>query len=110
MAGENDKWEIYEDKGGKWRWRRTASNGNIVGAATEGYNGKDDCEANAKRNGWGGCNQGGENDKWEFYEDAKGEWRWRRTASNGNIVGASCEGYTNKSNCEENAQRHCWAG
>lgn len=35
-------------------------------------------------------------DKWEFYKDPKGEWRWRRTASNGNIVGASTQGYVNK--------------
>ncbi|WP_064769883.1 hypothetical protein [Escherichia coli] len=29
------------------------------------------------------------NDKWEFYLDNSKEWRWRRTASNGRIVGAS---------------------
>tara|TARA_R110002073_G_scaffold118918_5_gene259298 strand:+ start:241163 stop:241495 length:333 start_codon:yes stop_codon:yes gene_type:complete len=110
MAGENDKWEIYEDKGGDWRWRRTASNGEIVGAATEGYANKSDCESNAQRNGMGGCGQGGADDKWEHYKDKAGEWRWRRTASNGNIVGASCEGYVNKSSCEDNAKRHCWNG
>ena len=48
----NDKWELYKDIGDKWRWRRTAPNGNIVGAATEGYVNKIDCEANARRNGW----------------------------------------------------------
>ncbi len=48
----NDKWEFYKDAGDKWRWRRTAPNGNIVGAATEGYANKVDCEANARRNGW----------------------------------------------------------
>jgi len=31
--------------------------------------------------------------KFELYQDKKGEWRWRRTATNGNIVGASSEGY-----------------
>lgn len=46
-----DKWEIYTDKAGEWRWRRTASNGRIVGAATEGYEHKSDCIANARRNG-----------------------------------------------------------
>ena len=46
-----DKWEIYKDKKKKWRWRRTASNGNIVGASAEGYVNKSDCIANAKRNG-----------------------------------------------------------
>jgi outer membrane protein OmpA-like peptidoglycan-associated protein len=48
----NDKWEFYKDAGDKWRWRRTAPNGNIVGATTEGYANKIDCEANARRNGW----------------------------------------------------------
>ena len=31
-----DKWEIYQGGDG-WRWRRTASNGRIVGASTEAY-------------------------------------------------------------------------
>jgi outer membrane protein OmpA-like peptidoglycan-associated protein/uncharacterized protein YegP (UPF0339 family) len=48
----NDKWEFYKDADTKWRWRRTAPNGNIVGASTEGYANKVDCEANAQRNGW----------------------------------------------------------
>jgi len=54
MAGENDKWEFYRDAGGDWRWRRTAPNGEIVAAATEGYHNLSDCEANARRNGWTG--------------------------------------------------------
>ncbi|MDD5358805.1 MAG: DUF1508 domain-containing protein [Sulfurovaceae bacterium] len=46
------------------------------------------------------------NDKWEFYKDAKGEWRWRRISPNGNIVGASSQGYVNKSDCVDNAKRN----
>jgi len=45
-------------------------------------------------------------DKWEFYKDSKEEWRWRRIASNGKIVGASTEGYKNKQNCINNAKRN----
>ncbi|WP_420847800.1 DUF1508 domain-containing protein [Novosphingobium kaempferiae] len=45
-----DRWEIYSTITG-WRWRRTASNGRIVGASTEAYVNKSDCEANARRNG-----------------------------------------------------------
>lgn len=48
----NDHWEFYNDAGTKWRWRRKSPNGNIVGAATEGYSNRADCEANARRNGW----------------------------------------------------------
>jgi uncharacterized protein YegP (UPF0339 family) len=49
-----DKWTIYKDKNNEWRWERKAPNGRTVGASTEGYKNKTDCEANAKRNGWDG--------------------------------------------------------
>lgn len=32
----------------------------------------------------------------EFYVDDSGEWRWRLTAANGEIVGASSEGFSSK--------------
>ena len=44
-------------------------------------------------------------DRWEFYKDAKGEWRWRRIAGNNRIVGASSEGYKNRKDCVANASR-----
>lgn len=45
-------------------------------------------------------------DKWEFYKDAKGSWRWRRTSENHKIVGSSTQGYVNKQDCIENAKRN----
>lgn len=45
-----DTWEIYQ-QGNQWRWRRSASNGEVVGASTESYVNKSDCLANAKRHG-----------------------------------------------------------
>ena len=104
MTAMADKWEFYKDAANEWRWRRTAPNGEIVGAATEGYKNKSDCEENALRHGWP------KEDTWDFYKDNAGEWRWRRTAINGEIVGASTEGYHNKSDCEDNAKRLCWPG
>ncbi|WP_238121796.1 MULTISPECIES: YegP family protein [unclassified Xanthobacter] len=47
---KGDLWEVYSSATG-WRWRRTASNGRVVGASTEGYAHKADCIANARRNG-----------------------------------------------------------
>jgi uncharacterized protein YegP (UPF0339 family) len=38
----------------------------------------------------------------EIYKDAAKEWRWRITASNGDIIAASCEGYKNKIDAEKN--------
>uniref|UniRef100_A0A7C4AHK9 DUF1508 domain-containing protein n=1 Tax=Fundidesulfovibrio putealis TaxID=270496 RepID=A0A7C4AHK9_9BACT len=49
-------------------------------------------------------------DTWEIYKDTAGEWRWRRTASNGRIVGASSQGYVNRADCVSNARRHGYTG
>jgi uncharacterized protein YegP (UPF0339 family) len=98
MKGSDDKFEIYQDKRGEFRWRRRATNGRIVGAASEGYSKKSDCEANMTRGHVAG-------DKWEFYADKRGEHRWRRHASNGVQVGKSCEGYTSLTDAESNAER-----
>lgn len=110
------KWEFYQDAGGEWRWRATASNGEIVGTSHEGYKNKEDCEANAHLLG----NESGLQKfihkfqhhtlKWEFYKDAKTEHRWRVTSPNGEIVGASNEGYKNKADCETNARHFGYKG
>ncbi|PHV38585.1 DUF1508 domain-containing protein [Janthinobacterium sp. BJB304] len=50
------------------------------------------------------------NDKWEFYQDPSKGWRWRRTAANGKIVGASTQGYTNRVDCIANARIHGYTG
>lgn len=49
-------------------------------------------------------------DKWEFYKDNKGEYRWRRTAPNGQIVGSSHEGYKNRADAVANAKRAGYKG
>lgn len=100
----NDSWEFYEDKKGEWRWRRTVGQGNIVGASTEGYKAKADAVKNAEHYGYNGkYNPAG---SWELYQDKKSEWRWRHTAVNGNIIGASSEGYKNRADALKNAERH----
>lgn len=48
-SAKKDKIEIYQDKRDEYRWRRIASNGRNVGAASEGYNKKSDCLENAQR-------------------------------------------------------------
>lgn len=47
-----------------------------------------------------------ENDTWDIYKDKRGEHRWRRRAENGSVLGSACEGYTQKTDCIKNAQRH----
>lgn len=103
MSGEKDKFELYQDKRGAWRWRRTAQNGNIVGASCEGYKAKSDAEANMNRGVVA-------TDKWEIYQDKRNAWRWRRRAQNGKIVGASSEGYKARGDAEANAARQGFTG
>lgn len=45
-------------------------------------------------------------DKWTFYKDRKKEWRWRRVAANGRVVGAASEGYKHRVDCVANAKRN----
>lgn len=59
---------------------------------------------------WQGDGDNKMNDKWDFYKDNAGEWRWTRTASNGRIVGASSQGYANRADCVANAQRNGYTG
>lgn len=40
--------------------------------------------------------------KIEAYIDLAHEWRWRITASNGEPIGASTEGFSSKQNCLKN--------
>jgi len=52
---KSDQWQFYKYlRYGKWRWRRTAANNDIVGASTQGYHNKADMYANARRNGYTG--------------------------------------------------------
>ncbi len=44
-------------------------------------------------------------DQIEVYQDKRGEWRWRMTGPDGKVVGAACEGYSDKADCEKNAKR-----
>lgn len=101
MAGAKDSFEVYEDRRGHWRWRQRDADGNLVGASTEGYRSKADCEANMKR----GAKSG---DKWEFYTDKRGQHRWRQMASNGKVVGASPSGLPTLEAAEASAARRGW--
>jgi uncharacterized protein YegP (UPF0339 family) len=40
-----------------------------------------------------------------LYKDETGTWRWKRTSANGEVVGASTEGYVRRYDCVENYRR-----
>lgn len=37
-----------------------------------------------------------------IYKDSRKQWRWRVTAENGKIIGASSESYKRRKDCKEN--------
>jgi uncharacterized protein YegP (UPF0339 family) len=97
------KLEIYKDKRGEFRWRRTSSNGEITGASSESYKAKRDCEANANRDTSG--------DRWEFYKDKRGGHRWRCfSTANKKQVGKSTEAFSSPANAKNNARLNGWKG
>ena len=44
-------------------------------------------------------------DQTEVYQDAAGEWRWRRKGPNGEIIADSGEGYTRQEDAARAAAR-----
>ncbi len=98
MPGEDDLFEVFQDRRGAYRWRRFDAAGNVVGAASEGYASREDCEANMRRGPV-------PSDKWDFYIDKRGAHRWRRYARNGRVVGAASRGFPTRAEAEANARR-----
>lgn len=95
---DSDTLEFYTDKSGEYRWRVSASNGEKIAAATEGYSSKANAQSNFERE------RG--NDAVEMYQDKAGEYRWRARSSNGNIVAATTEGYASKASALSNLERN----
>jgi len=48
----------------------------------------------------------GHDDKWRFFNDNRGKWRWRRLSRNNKTVGASTQGYKTYADCMANAKRN----
>lgn len=101
MPNAADGFEVYKDKRGEYRWRRTGPDGRIVGRSSESYAKRADAEANMNR----GANA---KDRWEFYTDRRGEHRWRRLAQNGAVLGASPAGYKSRNEAQQNAGLNGW--
>ena len=105
MAG---KFEVYEDKSGKFRFRLKASNGQVIGTS-QVYSSKNACvkgigsvKVNAQTAKFENQTEDDyaheTNPKFEMYQDKAGEFRFRLNARNGKSILAS-EGYSSKGNC-----------
>ena len=109
--------ETYKDGKNEWRWRVKASNGQIIGASTEGYGREGTAKSNLQTlpkycreidvktaSAQPDPRPEGATLPLEFYKDNADEWRWRITAGNGQIVHASTEGYNAKATAKSNLE------
>lgn len=92
------KFEVYPDKAGEFRWRLKAGNGETLATGGQRYKAKADAKASVELVQKSGTDA---KMKYEVYEDAKKEQRWRLKAANGQVVAASSEGYKAKSDAEK---------
>jgi len=102
--GGKAEFEVYEDKGGKYRWRLRHTNGEIIADSGQGYADKRGAEEAVERV----RNYAPDaphldigTAAFEIYEDNAEEWRWRLRSRNGNTLADSGEGYGSRRRAEE---------
>jgi uncharacterized protein YegP (UPF0339 family) len=107
--------EFYQDESEaqEWRWRVKATNGQIIGASSEGFTRESYARNNLKSlpkfclpADMKVASEDPENSKrpLSFYKDNADEWRWRITAGNGQITHAASEGYTSLQGAVSNVE------
>ena len=87
------KFELYKDKGGKFRFRLKASNGQII-LASQGYKSKP-----SAKNGIASVQKNAASDARFERKDSKGKYMFNLKATNGQVVGTS-ERYETSRACE----------
>ena len=114
------RFELFEDAGGKPRWRLRHRNGNVIADSAQGYASRQKAMQglrSVQSNAAGGAvvffEDATEDDTaedvpavpaaesaatFEVFEDQGGEFRWRLRHDNGEIIADSGEGYASKSN------------
>ncbi|MBX0286935.1 YegP family protein [Halomicroarcula sp. F28] len=103
----DDEFEVYEDKGGEFRWRLRTDEG-IIADSGEGYT-----ERNKAVNAVERVQQYAADADllaigsaaFEIYEDRAEEWRWRLRHRNGQIIADSGEGFGKRSGAVASIER-----
>ena len=102
------KYELYEDRGGEWRWRLVAANGRIIADSAQGYDDKQTAEEaidRVRENVGNADHLDITPAGFEVYKDKSDEWRWRLIRRNGRIIADGGEGYTERNDATEAVER-----
>jgi uncharacterized protein len=101
------RFEVYDDTGGKPRWRLKAGNGQTIAVSGESFASQSNAVAaaanfKAKASAF----------TYEIYADAGGHHRWRAKAGNGQNVGSGGEAFASQANAQraaDNVRDHAGA-
>lgn len=120
LETSQSQFELYEDRGGEWRWRLRHRNRNVIATSGEGYTAQHNAQKGmeaVRRDALGAgvvvfedeaalpeaddpvvLPGAVEESKAEFerYEDEGGKWRWRLRHDNGNIIADGAQGYASR--------------
>ncbi|QKY19461.1 DUF1508 domain-containing protein [Halolamina sp. CBA1230] len=128
LRQSQSRFELYEDKGGEFRWRLRHRNGQVVATSGEGYSRRHNAQKGierVRRDALGATLLRVESEAeladageafeppetvesrttFELYEDKRGEFRWRLRHDNGNVVGDGGEGYSRRGAAREAIER-----
>jgi len=98
--GDEDDFEVFEDRGGKHRWRLVTDNGKTIADGGQGFSGERGARECIER-------VIGHSDAavldigtaaFEVFEERDGKHRWRLRHRNGTIMADSAQGYTSRTN------------
>jgi uncharacterized protein len=92
------KFGVYEDAGGKYRWRLKADNGQIMASSGDSFFSKQNAERAAA-----GFKANAASASYAVYEDAGRKWRWRARAANGLTIASSGGAFASKPNAQQAA-------
>ena len=106
-APSQAEFEVYEDAGGKHRWRLRHDNGNIIADSSQGYgseNSRDEAVERVR-----GYVQSADYLRidpaaFELYRDRAGKYRWRLLHKNGNILADSGQGYASRQKAKQGVE------
>ncbi len=124
------QFELYEDKGGSWRWRLRHRDGDVIASSDAGYERQNDAQEGlqaVRRDAHGATFllveseeslpepetnhgfifPGDTNSKatFELYEDEGDEYRWRLRHDNGHMIAHGGQGYASRGGAEHSVDR-----
>lgn len=126
----DSQFELYEDRGGAWRWRLRYQDGGIIASSNEGHPTHNDAQQAMQAvrrdahsatvlhvesedelpdtegdEGFIFADEDESQATFELYEDDAEEYRWRLRHDNGNMIAHGGQGYASRGGAEHSVKR-----